>query len=144
MSAFLSHLDGRWITDKTFMLLADLVYQSDLLGVTLTIPKGFVTDFASVPRVPIVYMMFGDRAHHESVVHDYLYQTHRARIPEPQALLLGPWRDVSRAKADKVFLEAMETRGKSAFVRRGMYWGVVLGGRSSYKSGPSRFKLLNE
>lgn len=137
MSGFLTVLEGRWIDDKRFALTKDLVYQSDLLaaldlsqclGGLLDVPAGFVTDFASVPRVPVVYMLFGDRAHHESVVHDYLYQTHLC----------------NRGAADKVFLEAMKARGKSAFVRRGMYWGVVLGGRKSYKSGPSRFKLLNE
>lgn len=128
MSArFQTFLDGRWISDKTFMLLADLVYDSEALGRTVVVPAGFVTDFASVPRVPVVYMLFGDRAHHESVIHDFLYQTHQ----------------VPRGTADKVFLEAMEARGKSAFVRRGMYWGVVMGGRSSYKSGPSRYQQLN-
>lgn len=89
-------------------------------------PAGFVTDFASVPRVPVVYTAFGDRAHRESVVHDYLYQTHL----------------VKKGVADRIFLEAMKTRKKSLWVRLGMYWGVVLGGFSSYRSGPRRFTVL--
>lgn len=128
MARFLTELLTRDLDDRKAEVLADLVYESDLLGRTITVPKGFVTDFASVPRVPIVYLLFGDRAHRESVVHDYLYQRHM----------------VTRGVADKVFLEAMKARGKSAFVRVGMYWGVVLGGRGSYKSGPSRYEELND
>ncbi len=138
MSEFLTPLDGRWITDDRFMLLSPLIYQSDLLRRTpglksdmadgiLRIPAGFVTDFASVPRVPIVYTLFGDKAHHESVPHDFLYQTHPTTKPV----------------ADKLFREAMVSRGKPYYVVEGMYWGVVLGGRSSYNSGPKRFELLN-
>jgi hypothetical protein len=122
--------------DEFFCLERPLLDRSDILrslnnpefpdGV-LTIPAGFVTDFSSVPRVPIVYMLFGDRAHHESVPHDYLYQTHL----------------VSKSVADRVFLEAMQSRGKSAFIRNSMYLGVVLGGGSSYKSGPERMRIFN-
>lgn len=127
MSRFVTPLDGRWLDDERFMLLADLIYDSDLLARTVFVPRGFVTDFASVPRVPIVYTMFGNRAHHESVIHDFLYQTNQ----------------VPRGTADKVFLEAMAARGKSKFIQRAMYWGVVMGGGSSYKSGPSRYQQLN-
>ena len=28
---------------------------------TITVPTGFLTDFASVPRMPIVFLLFGDR-----------------------------------------------------------------------------------
>ncbi len=113
-----------------------LIYQSDILAKEvpsivngiLTIVTGFVTDFASVPRVPIAYTLFGDKAHHESVPHDFLYQTHL----------------VSKAIADRVFLEAMTVRKKPAYIRYPMYWGVVLGGKSSYDSGPSRYLVLNK
>ena len=139
---FLTSLVGEWIDDDRFRLTQELVYQSPIFrkqqfsaGVgklidcdgILRIPKNFVTDFASVPRVPIAYMLFGDRAHHESVPHDYIYQTHIA----PKAI------------ADKMFLEAMGARGKPWYVRYPMYQGVVIGGGSSYRSGPERFLILN-
>ena len=133
MPKFLTELNCRDLDDNRWELLSDLVYETDVAMLyflptfKITVPKGFVTDFASVPRVPIVYSLFGDRAHREAVVHDYLYQTHL----------------VPKAMADKVFLEAMKARGKSPFVRYGMYWGVVLGGAGSYKSGPSRYQQLN-
>jgi len=146
-SEFLTTLDGRQIDDENFMLLADLRYQSAILGGIVTVPKGFVTDFASVPRVPIIYEAFGDYAHHESVVHDFLYQSHMINVqPLAQNGVIGApiLIPVSKSLADNVFKEAMICRKKPKWKVWGMYMGVVLGGASSYASGPSRFKILNE
>lgn len=126
-SEFLTPLLGQWQDDDTFVLHEPLQYKSALLGDIVTVPAGFVTDFASVPRIPFIYELFGDRAHHESVIHDFLYQTHMT----------------TKGIADSVFLEAMEARGKSRFIRYGMYYGVVIGGQKSYDTGPARFKVLN-
>ncbi len=38
-------------------------------------------------------------------------------------------------------VEAMKARKKGFFVRQAMYWGVVLAGRRSYKTGPKRFEI---
>lgn len=140
MSEFLTSLAGEWLEDdERFRLSQELAYRSDVFkqyqreaghpapdGI-IRIAAGFVTDFASVPRVPIAYMLFGDRAHHESVPHDFIYQTHIA----------------PKSVADSLFLEAMKVRGKPWYIRYPMYEGVVLGGGSSYDSGPSRFLILN-
>lgn len=140
-SKFLTELDGRWIDDDTFMLLADLKYQSVVLGGVLTIPAGFVTDFASVPRVPFIYEAFGDKAHHESVPHDYLYQKHEVTIEKENAQKCGLF--VNRPLADQVFKEALKARKKPLSVVFGMYWGVRIGGWNSYRTGPERFRILN-
>lgn len=81
----------------------------------LTIPKGFVTDLASVPRLPVVYLLAGDSAHEAAVIHDWLY-----RMQEP------------RAFADRVFLAAMEAMGEPWWRRWLMYAGVRLGGWVPY------------
>lgn len=125
-SEFATSLSGEWLDDGTFVLSKPLSYYSELVCELIIVPAGFVTDFASVPRLPIVYMAFGDRAHHESVIHDYLYQTHK----------------YSKAIADKVFLEAMKVRGKPFWIRESMYLGVFFGGASSYASGPRRYTCL--
>lgn len=39
----------------------------------ITVPAGFKTDFASVPRLPCVYLLMGNKAHKAAVLHDYLY-----------------------------------------------------------------------
>lgn len=125
---FLNSLEVESIDDGKWKLTKPLGYESVLFDTPIIAPLGFVTDFASVPRVPIAYMLFGDRAHHESVIHDYLYQTHLT----------------SKAIADKIFLEAMKVRGKSLFIRSAMYLGVKIGGCKSYRTGKDRYLILNK
>jgi len=72
-----------------------------------------------VPRVPIFYEMWGNRAHREAVLHDYLYRKDSKPV-------------VTKAQADSIFLEAMKSTGKSWYLRYPMYLGVVLGGSDAY------------
>ena len=36
------------------------------------VPSGYVTDFASVPRLPLVFLVMGDTAHEAAGLHDYV------------------------------------------------------------------------
>lgn len=94
-------------------LLAPLVYVSQRRGL-IVVPKGFKTDFASVPRLPLAYALTGDTAHASAVVHDYL-----CRIYYPECKIT--WADAAR-----VFLEAMKHEKVPAWRRTLMYWGVRL------------------
>ena len=105
--------------ESVWILNQPLVYNSERLNATVSVPKGFETDLASVPRVPVIYSLFGARAHHEAVIHDYLYRIDS----EPVA---------SRKDADKAFLEAMAVRGKPRHIRWPMYLGVRFGGFAAY------------
>lgn len=96
----------------TWELLAPLVYSSDVVGVVIIVPAGFTTDFASVPRLPLIYSLAGDTGHASAVVHDYLCRT--KKLP--------------RVLADKVFREALEVEGVPAWRRTLMYLGVRIGG----------------
>lgn len=58
----------------------------------IEVPVGFNTNFASVPRLPVFFLVAGDRAHEQAAVHDYLY-TIRASI--------------GRAACDKIFHELL-------------------------------------
>lgn len=136
---FKTELDTRWRKDdKTAVVLSDLVYASAVLGKMsfgylhrITVPKGFTTDFASVPRfLPLVFSLVGDSAHKAAVLHDYLYQTHK----------VGPIK-ITRSMADSIFLEAMKVTKVPLLKRQMMFWGVRLGGSGSWKSGPTRFKI---
>ncbi len=118
MSKFLTDLDIGLIGESTWRLNSQLEYQSDLIG-RVVVPAGFKTDLASVPRVPLVYLSWGGRAHREAVIHDYLYR-------------IGSKPPVTRGMANKVFLEAMACRDKPFWVRWPMYLGVVIGGGLSY------------
>lgn len=153
-SEFLTPLNYRPIDDKEYVLLSDLVYRSALLGGTITMPKGFVFDGASVPRIPIVYMLFGDRAHYEAVPHDFGYRSpgHIVQVDRPNGvvdLVL-----LTKKMCDDIFLEAMKVRQeeyekngivkhrKGWFIRSFMWSGVWIGGYSSYKNGPKNFKII--
>jgi hypothetical protein len=118
MSKFLTELDARCIDDGAWLLVSNLRYDSDVAGM-IDVPAGFQTDFASVPRLPIFFTLFGDRAHREAVLHDYGYRVDS--VPP-----------MSRSMVDDLFLEAMKERGKGFFVRYAMYWGVRAGGWTAY------------
>lgn len=110
--------DGR----GTWRLLGRLGYSSDLIG-QVDVPQGFVTDLASVPRLPVAYFLAGGLAHAAAVVHDWLYTTHQ----------------VERATADAVFREACQACGVSAWRAWVMWLGVRAGGASSWAAtGPQQ------
>ena len=120
MAKFLSELDIKLKTDSdtVYVLQFPLLYESDILGL-IDVPVGFETDFASVPRIPFIYAMWGGKAHREAVLHDYLYRSDSKPL-------------ATYSQANGVFFEAMEVRGKKRVVRYPMWWGVVLGGWTSY------------
>jgi len=120
MAEFLTelHLSLKPGSDSVYILDEPLVYFSDIIG-KVEVPTGFNTDLASVPRVPIVYSMWGGKAHREGVLHDYIFR----KDSDPCVpFMLANW----------VFLEAMKSRGKPFYIRHPMYAGVVAGGYWSY------------
>ena len=119
MAGFLTELYVRCEDDRFWQLYSTLRYASDILGCIVSIPSWFRTDFASVPRVPVAFWFWGDRAHREAVLHDYLYRIDSDPV-------------VARSVADRVFLESMISRGKGRGVRWPMYLGVRIGGGSAY------------
>lgn len=101
---------GRW------RLRNPLVFESSRAGRVICVPEGFVTDFASVPRLPIVFWLTGDTAHPAAVVHDYLYSRG----------------ELKREEADEILLEAMASVGVPAWRRYPMYWAVRAFGGSRF------------
>jgi hypothetical protein len=106
--------DGQWV------LTAPLLYQSDVALETFTVPAGFRTDLASVPRLPLVFLLAGDCAREAAVVHDWLYSTHL----------------VDRAMADAVLREASAVIGVPAWRRWLMWSGVRAFGGSHWTPAP--------
>ena len=139
---FLTELEVRYLDDENAVLLSPLWYQSKILNGILKIPQGFVNDFSSTPRVPIVYMAYGNRAHHEGVPHDFLYRSpdHLVEITREDGTVEKVI--VSKFTADKVYLEAMGVRGKKTWIKFGMFLGVLFGGFSSYRTGHERFRIM--
>lgn len=124
MSKYLNQLEVECIDDTAncgrgiWQVVGDFEYQSDLLGKSISIENGFLTDFASVPRVPFAYWLFGDTSHKAAVIHDWLFHHHEV---------------CDEHTANKVLLEAMEVEGVPAWRRDGIYAGVEIGGESSWE-----------
>ena len=89
MGKWITELKVKQIDEKHWELIDPLVYRSDKIGL-IAVDQGLITDFASVPRIPIAYLIAGGRANASATLHDYLYTTHQ----------------VSRLKADNLIFEA--------------------------------------
>lgn len=111
MSAFLDKLIVEEIDDSTWKVHEPFRYQSDLAGL-ISVPAGFKTDFASVPRIGLIYSLLGDTAHEPAVIHDWGYYC--GVLP--------------RKVCDKVILEAMGVIGMPWYRRWPIYAGVRAGG----------------
>lgn len=132
---FVEHLEGKfWKIDKPF------IYYSKFLDKTIYVPVGFVTDFASVPRLPLAYLFTGNTGHWEAVLHDQGYR----------------WNKLSRKNSDLLFKEIGYVRSdmrnnQSFFNKKGreirnnsMYLGVRLFGGFVYDSLPGCLDYRNK
>jgi hypothetical protein len=129
MSEFLTTLDAKvakqWTQDsednnsfeRIVILNQELRYKSDFLGAVVTVPKGFKSDGASVPRAMwSIYPPFGKYLE-AAVVHDWFCVLgHKGESP------------IDYKEAAKVFNEAMEVCCVGKWRRFKMYWAVRLGG----------------
>lgn len=109
----LEYLDGRrWRLFESFGY-------STRSGRRITVPKGFNTDFASVPRMFWrIFPPTGEGVPYgkAAVIHDFLYATN----------------GLSREAADRIFLEAMTDLKVGWFTRRTLWLAVRLGGWAAW------------
>ena len=102
-----------------FKLLTPFVFLSDFLlnhGQlwTIEVPVGFETDFASVPRFPIIWDIAGGVGNKAATIHDYLYTEHT----------------YDRMLCDRVFREALKVEGVGTIKRNLMYASVRILGQA--------------
>ena len=112
----------------------------------VTIPKGYVTDMASVPRGCWAFIAPFDVAR-AAVVHDILYEkinTQYKTILDSAAAEEGPAtkkeREAYRAIADHVFLEGMNASEPPvpSWKKYAAYWAVRIFGRWAINSSAKR------
>lgn len=135
LARFHGPLDLRLRSIKRWETLAPLFYTSKVAMQTFMVPAEFITDLASVPRLPFAYLVAGSRVPAPAVVHDWLYQH-----PE--------WDD--RVLADAVFLEAMAVdqpelgfEAEGGIIRRLIWAGVRVGGWWAWRNHRKRALDLN-
>jgi hypothetical protein len=131
---FLNSLDMREVHNGVFELLTPFyaaITLEDESVIEAIVPRGFLTDLASVPRLPFAYLLFGGLGNKAGVLHDALYS------PWPGIVVVNMHSrepvEVTREWADAVLYSALETCGVGWFARRMMYTGVRMAGWKFYK-----------
>lgn len=117
IARFLSVLRVERLTASTWSLTSELAFSSAVLGTLVIVPIGFVTDFASVPRAPFTYWLFGGVGDEAAVIHDWLYDG--GTVP--------------RKVADAVYREALLASGVSSWRAAAMWAAVRALGGSRYR-----------
>ena len=110
-----TELRSDWIGDKWYRITAEFQYLHPTEGLFST-PEGRVTDFDSVPRIPLVYAYAKGRTRYAAAVHDELYLRRERRR----------W-------ADKIFWDAMGHEGVPNRYRWPIWLGVRSGGWLAYR-----------
>jgi hypothetical protein len=103
--------------NRDWALTEDVVYHVGSSDVTIAVPEGFVTDFASIPQIFWSAGLSPDgRYSKAAIVHDYLYWTQLC----------------TRKQADNILLIAMEESEVGSITRTLVYEGVRLGGSRAW------------
>ena len=104
---------------KRYELFQDYIYEVN--GYRITVPKGFITDLASVPRsFWTIFPPFG-RYTPAAVIHDFLYSKYNTT-------------GINRTLSDKIFLQSMKELGVGFLKRKAMYKAVRFFGETSWKN----------
>ena len=107
------------------MLVEDLTYFVGESGLSITVPKGFVTDFASIPQsLWSLGLSPHGRYSKAAIVHDYLYWS----------------QGCTKKQSDNILLIAMKESGVSRMQEIAIYEGVSAGGGSSWESNKDQIK----
>lgn len=126
----------RPLPEHRWVLLAEYTHTWVHEGVeySLSIPEGFVFDFASVPRIVWALISPMDLGAAPPLVHDWMYHL-RGRTPMlvDGRVRVPKW---SRKDADRLFARMMREAGVAKWRRRMAYRAVRLfGGRPFRKGG---------
>lgn len=105
--------------NRSWALLEDVVYRIGSSEISLTVPRGFVTDFASIPQLFWSTGLAPDgRYSKAALIHDYLYWTQRC----------------TRRQADNILLIAMKESEVGRAARTLIYGAVRLGGAGAWSA----------
>lgn len=120
-------LDLREIGDGKWQLLRNYIYQDDKHG-KITVPKGFVTDLYSIPKIVRSLVSKIQNSNGSAVIHDYLYTSQ----------FFG--KD-GRGKADEVLGRAMKYHWCPVgwWTRKKIMLGLKVGGYFVYKKKAAKY-----
>jgi hypothetical protein len=134
MSGFLTPLQVEYLDGHGWKIHESFEYVlGDVNGAErVIVPIGFVTDFASVPRLFWNVLPPTGKYGKAAVIHDYLYQyrfiVKIGPLPDPAAVRL-----CERGEADRLLKEGMEVLGVGKVTRWVVYAGVRVGGWAAWQ-----------
>jgi hypothetical protein len=127
---FLDPLELEYLDGRRWKLTAHFEYRigsPDGLE-TVYVPKGFITDFASIPRILWVPLPPTGKYGKAAVLHDCLYvHPHFYRVHPETRQILSSY-SINRAQADAILNEAMGVLKVPRATRWLIYAGVRAGG----------------
>ena len=105
--------------NKFWIITEDMTYIIGKTTERITVPKGFVTDFASIPQA-LWSLGLTPQAQYSraAIVHDYLYWT----------------QGCTREQSDRLLVIAMKESNVSTFDEKVVYKGVDKGGKKAWKA----------
>mgnify|MGYP001275240406 CR=1 FL=1 len=156
MGSFNDFLDAKFLPPRNWSLDAPLKFKSELLSAedrellvecgiqvtkttrTITVPKGYVTDLASVPRICWTFIAPFDCAR-AAVVHDIMYEKINGAFKKG-IIESKKERECYRSIADNMFLEGMKSAQPpvSTWKIQSAYRAVRLFGRWAINSSAPR------
>lgn len=135
MSSFTKELRVKVLDNgATYELLDEFTYYMDGKNdIRIKVEEGFITDFASVPRIFwSIYPPFGKYSK-SAVLHDRLCEAYLKKelwnnvVEDPELLPATYFNTMVRRKdADRIFLESMKAVNVGKFTRTMLYWSVRL------------------
>ena len=117
MGKFLTTLDVNFVDGEYWKLCFPLSYNVDDVNDIITVPKGFITDFASVPPVCNWFIPKSGEYDPAAVIHDWLYFK----------------KERPRSECDGIFCEAMKVLGVNILKAQIMYLSLRVFGWISWK-----------
>lgn len=129
---FDDQLEARELGPREWELTAQLRYHGNTD--TFTVPIGFRTDFASVPR--LFWSFIGPTGLHTraAVLHDWLY----VEAPLVKGTKPGTLRRITREEADGLFLRVLREAGVSTWKSVTMHRAVRWFGRKVWNKARAR------
>lgn len=110
----------QWVTRREFIY--DVGEEGS--GDVVSVPIGFITDFASVPRLFWTILPKWGKYGNAAVIHDYLYMS----------------QERSRKESDDIFYEGMVVLGTNKIIAKIMYYAVrIFGGFAYYKDNKRKY-----
>ncbi|MEN6605901.1 MAG: DUF1353 domain-containing protein [Bryobacteraceae bacterium] len=121
MPRFLTPLVVEYLDGRDWRLVEEFEFASEVLERIVRVPRGFITDFASIPRFLWPLLPPTGTYGKAAVVHDMLYRHPACVAPA------CTWEE-----ANLTLYEGMVALGVGWLTRHAIFWGVQLGGWATW------------